>query len=404
MIVLSDTVRRSIGRSIYLAGGCRAFATGLTSILLALHVAEAGLGPADLGVLVGAGMGGITLGTAIVAWFGEGVGRGRIGVVATAVSATGLIGLGLVPTTPLLPLIAFLGMINGMGRDRGPLQTIDESVLADRTNGHERTSALARYTLVQDLAGASGALAAGAPAVFAAATALSVGSASRWTFVALGLLTLLPVIVYRTIHRESGTGRGRLAAPLSGESRRRVIRLSALFAIDSLGGGFLAASVVAFWFFERFALQAAVLGAVFFAARGLNAISYPIAARLARRFGLLNTMVFTHAPSSVLLLALPFVPSPGLAVTLFCLRELMVEMDVPTRQSYVAAVTRAGERTFAIGATGIVRTAGWALGSGLAGLSMARFGIGAPLVVGACLKLLYDTALYAGFRRVRSDE
>ena len=399
MIVLSHTVRR---RSIYLAGGCRAFASGLTSILVALYVAEAGLGPADLGVLVGVGMGGITLGTAIVAWFGEGVGRGRIGVVATAVSAAGLIGLGLAGTTPLLPLIAFLGMINGMGRDRGPLQTIDESVLADRTKGHERTSALARYTLVQDLAGAGGALAAGGPAVLAPVFGFSGSATSRATFVALGVLALLPIVVYRAIPSERSP-RASTRAPLSTESRRRVARLSALFAIDSLGGGFLAGSVVAFWFFERFALEAAVLGAVFFVARGLNAVSYPIAARLARRFGLLNTMVFTHAPSSVLLLALPFVPSPALAVALFCLRELMVEMDVPTRQSYVAAMTRAGERTFAIGATGIVRTAGWALGAWLAGLSMARFGVGAPLIVGACLKLVYDTALYIGFRRVRSD-
>lgn len=394
---------RPIGRSIYLAGATRAFATGLTSVVLALYVAELGRGPTHLGVVVGAGMVGITLGTAVVAWFGEVVGRRRAAVIATALSGAGLAGVALAGASPLLPLVAFLGMVNGMGRDRGPLQTIDESVLADATEGHGRTTSLARYTLVQDLAGAAGALIAGVPALLSSVAGLSNATALRSTFLGLGVVALVPVVLYRAIPLGPGTRHAPIRVPLSPASRRRVARLSALFAIDSLGGGFLAGSVVAFWFFERFALGAAALGVVFFAARGLNAVSYPIAARLARRFGLVNTMVFTHAPSSVLLLALPLIAWPALAIGVFCVRELLVEMDVPTRQSYVAAVTKYGERTLALGATGIVRTAGWALGAWLAGLSMARFGIGAPLVVGAGLKLMYDAALYVAFRRVRAD-
>jgi len=343
------------------------------------------------------------LGTATVAWFGEVVGRRRAAVIATALSGTGLVGLALAGASPLLPLVALVGMVNGMGRDRGPLQTIDQSVLADTTDGHGRTTALARYTLVQDVAGAGGALVAGAPALLSSVAGLSTTTALRLTFMGLGMIAMLPIIFYLAIPRGPASRHGPVRVPLSRESRQRLARLSALFAIDSLGGGFLAGSVVAFWFFERFALGAALLGVVFFAARGLNAVSYPIAARLARRFGLVNTMVFTHAPSSMLLLALPLIASPSLAIALFCARELLVEMDVPTRQSYVAAVTKYGERTLALGATGIVRTAGWALGAWLAGLSMARFGIGAPLVVGASLKLVYDMALYVAFRRLQPD-
>ncbi|OGU07154.1 MAG: hypothetical protein A2W29_07980 [Gemmatimonadetes bacterium RBG_16_66_8] len=143
---------------------------------------------------------------------------------------------------------------------------------------------------------------------------------------------------------------------------------------------------------------------MFFAARALNALSYPAAEFLARRIGLVRTMVFTHLPSSAVLLALPFVPTPGAAVAVFLVREALVQMDVPTRQSYVAALTSPGERTFALGVTGLVRNVGWAAGPAAAGASMRALGLGAPLVIGAVLKIVYDLALFGSHRTVRPPE
>jgi predicted MFS family arabinose efflux permease len=186
--------------------------------------------------------------------------------------------------------------------------------------------------------------------------------------------------------------------------RRRLGGLAGLTALDSVGGGFLAGSILSYWFFRRFGLAPETLGVLFFAARALNAASYLAAERFARRFGLVRTMVFTHLPSSGLLLALPLVGSAWAAVALFLAREALVQMDVPTRQSYIAAVVPAGARTFALGVMGVVRSAGWAVGAPLAGFAMGAVGIAAPLYGGAILKILYDVALFGAFRQVRPPE
>lgn len=187
---------------------------------------------------------------------------------------------------------------------------------------------------------------------------------------------------------------------MSGETRRRVAGLTGLFTLDSLGGGFLAGSILTYWFFRRFGLTGESLGPLFFAGRVLNALSYGWAAALSRRIGLVRTMVFTHLPSSLVLLGLPLAPTAALAAALFLARESLVQMDVPTRQAYVAAITRPGERTPALGLTALARNVGWAVGPALAGLATAAFGLPAPLVAGAGLKVVYDVALFASFRQI----
>jgi predicted MFS family arabinose efflux permease len=227
--------------------------------------------------------------------------------------------------------------------------------------------------------------------------------AHRWTFGGAALISTLPLVFYHGLDTGRGTSLGRWV-PLSGPARRRVAGLAGLFAVDSLGGGFLAGSILSYWFFRRFGMTGEVVGLVFFAARALNALSYVAAERLAARIGLVRTMVFTHLPSSVLLFALPAVGSAPLAVGLFLVREALVQMDVPTRQSYVAAVTAPGERMFAIGATALVRNVGWACGPPLAGLLIGGLGLGAPIVAGAGLKVIYDLALFGAYRHVRPAE
>jgi MFS family permease len=177
-----------------------------------------------------------------------------------------------------------------------------------------------------------------------------------------------------------------------------------LFSLDAFGGGFLTDALVAYWFFLRFGVAEASLGFLFFAVHLLNAASHLGAAWLARRIGLVNTMVFTHLPSSLFLIAAAFAPSVKWAVLLFLCREALVEMDVPTRQSYVAAVVLPNERTFASGITNLARNVFWAIGSSLAGFFMQNVAFSAPLVIGGGAKISYDLLLYRAFRKLRPAE
>jgi predicted MFS family arabinose efflux permease len=181
-------------------------------------------------------------------------------------------------------------------------------------------------------------------------------------------------------------------------------RISSLFAVDGVGGGLLVTTLLSYFFFERFGASAGAVALLFFAARLANVASHFGAAWLAARIGLVNTMVLTHIPSSLLLAAVAFVPAFPIAAALFLLRECLVEMDVPTRQSYVMGVVSPEERTAVSGVTNLVRLGAWAVGAGIAGLLMERVALATPLLLGAALKIVYDVLLYAAFRRERPPE
>jgi predicted MFS family arabinose efflux permease len=174
--------------------------------------------------------------------------------------------------------------------------------------------------------------------------------------------------------------------------------------MDSLGGGFLTSALVSYWFFRRFGLTEETLAVLFFAARAANAASHLAAAWLARRIGLLNTMVFTHIPSSLFLIAVPFAPSMGWAAALFLAREALVEMDVPTRQSYVLAVVQPGERAFASGVTTLTRNVAYAVAPVGVGAAMTELALASPLFLGAGVKIAYDLLLFFSFRRIKPPE
>jgi len=377
----------------------------LTGVLLGLYLAQLGLDAGALGLVVGAGLAGLAVGTTAIAFLGEHLGRRRMLLTSAVLSAGGLLTVALAERLGPLGWAAFFGMVNGMGRDRGPAQTLEQSLLADGVPDAGRTRVFTRYTLIQDLAGALGALAAALPTALEHLVTIPSLTATRATLIGAAALLSAQIPFYLSLPADRAARTARWwRIPLSSRAHRRVGRLAGLFALDSLGGGFLAGSLLTYWFFRRFGVMGDVLGPVFFVARLLNASSYLAAERLARRIGLVRTMVFTHLPSSALLCALPLLPTAASAIALFLLREALVQMDVPTRQSYVAAVTSPGERTFALGATGVVRNAGWAFGPALGGLSMSAFGLGAPLVIGAGLKMLYDLALFGSFRHVPAPE
>jgi predicted MFS family arabinose efflux permease len=192
--------------------------------------------------------------------------------------------------------------------------------------------------------------------------------------------------------------------PVDPRSKRVVRRLALLFGLDSIGGGFLNSALIAYWFFRQYGASETDLALLFFAARVLNAASHVAAAWLARRVGLLNTMVWTHLPSSLFLIAAPASPSAAIASALFLAREALVEMDVPTRQSYVMAVVKPTERTFASGVTNVTRNVAWAVGPSVAGAVMQHVALAGPLLIGGAMKIAYDLLLYRAFRHLRPPE
>jgi MFS family permease len=215
---------------------------------------------------------------------------------------------------------------------------------------------------------------------------------------------LLPVFAYLRLSPAVEAARSAGRAPLSSGTRLMLWRISSLFAIDSLGGGFLTSALLAFFLYERFGVGLETIAPLFFAARAANALSHLAAAWLARRIGLVNTMVFTHIPSSLLLVTVAYAPSFAVAAALFLLRESLVEMDVPTRQSYVMALVRPEERAVASGVTQLVRVAAWAVAPAFAGVLMEGVSPAMPLVVAAGLKITYDVVLWREFRHVRPPE
>ncbi len=389
-------------RPLYFAVFFRALATGMMGVLLGVHLAKLQVGAASSGLIIAAGLAGVA-GAAVLATFaGDRWGRKRILIGLALLSAGGGVLFALTRDPLLMAGAAFLGMVNGMGRDRGAALILEQAILPSTTSDAGRTRVFAVYNILQDVGHALGGLLAALPAVLERFGATSETGAFQAAIVVYAALMLLPVVAYAAL-----TGKGEVIAPkvvVTPESRRILWKICPLFALDSLGGGFLTSALLAYFFYERFGVEEGALGILFFFSRIANAVSHVGAAWLAKRIGLVNTMVFTHIPSSLLLMTVPFAPTFWVAAALFLLREGLVEMDVPTRQSYVMAVVRPEERTFASGVTHLVRVGAWAVAPSFAGLFMRGALQAAPLFVGAGLKIVYDILLYAAFRRIKPPE
>ena len=391
-------------RILYAAAFVRALAIGMTGVIAGLYLAQLGLSPAASGLVIGGGLAGAALATLVATLRADRIGRRRLLVALSLLGAAGGAVVALGSSATVIAVAAVISMLNGMGRDRGAALVIEQAILPATVSDAERTRAFAWYNVLQDAGHALGALLAGAPALLRAAFGLGELQSLRIGMLFAALLALAAVALYPRLSRAVEPADGARRPPISPETRRTLWRISSLFTLDSLGGGFLTAAMVSFFFFRRFGVDEAVLGPLFFAARLLNALSHLGAAWLARRIGLVNTMVFTHIPSSVLLASVAIAPNFVVAAVLFLLREGLVEMDVPTRQSYVMAVVRPEERTVAGGVTQMVRTASWAVGPPFAGLFMQGLSLASPLVIAAAMKIGYDVLLYAAFRKLKPPE
>jgi MFS family permease len=390
------------------AGFLRSFGVGLMGVVLGIYLFRHGLSSLAIGFVIAAGLAGSALATVIVSFAADRVGRKRSLVYLSLLSAVGGIALARSPSLPVLVIMAFVGMLNGTGTDRSAAFALDQAVLPGLVSDVKRTWTLAWYNVLLDGGGALGALCAGLPILLQHHLAFSVLSSYRVLFSGYSALCLLVAALYLllspAVEVANPSTPEALRARIAPESKRIIARLTALFSLDAFGGGFLTDALVAYWFFRRFGVAEHDLGLVFFGVHILNACSHVVAAWLARRIGLVKTMVFTHLPSSLFLMAVPFAPSFKWAVLLFLCREALVEMDVPTRQSYVAALVKPSERTFASGITNLARNLFWAIGSGVAGAMMQVLTFSAPLLVGGGAKVAYDLLLYRSFRLLKPPE
>lgn len=386
-----------------LAALCRSTGVGLSGVLVLLVLVRAGHDAGAATQVLASGLLGGAAGLLLVTRSVPRWGRRR---TLQALSLAQALGGGLLalvaPSLPLAWLAACLGMVNGMGRDRGAALALEQAVLPSTTPDSGRTRAFARYHVVLDGGHALGAALALLPG--ALEPWLGADVAGRATLALLLPLGLLSLACHRQLDEAAEAGEAPRPPPLAPASRRVLLRLCSLSALDSLGGGFLPNALLALWFSTQLGLGVGEVGLLFALGRAANALSYPLAAWLAARIGLVRTMVLTHLPSSALLLLLPLVPSAGWAVAVYLLRELLVEMDLPTRQSFAMAVVAPAERTRAAAATGLARALGWAAGALVAARLVPVMGLSSPLLVGAGLKIAYDLLLWRSMRHVQPPE
>jgi MFS family permease len=389
---------------LYTTAFVRALATGMIGVLMGVYLAQLEFDPARIGYVVGAGLFGCAAAALLVTLCGDRAGRRRSLIAVSLLSFLGGCAFALTGHPFAAGAAAFLGMVNGMGRDRGAALILDQVILPATVGDAGRTRAFAWYNVLQDIGHAVGGLLAGLPALLRGLGAPEVGS-YRASVGVYALLMLVCAGLYLRLSPLVEPARDHAQARRVSPATRRVLwRISPLFALDSLAGGFLTTALLSFFFYERFGVGVEVLGPLFFGARLLNAVSHLAAAWLARHIGLVNTMVFTHIPSSLLMITVAYAPSFPIAAVLFLLREGLVEMDVPTRQSYVMAVVQPGERTVASGVTHLVRVGAWAVAPAFAGWFMGGLSLMTPLVIGSAMKVVYDILLYVAFRGTRPPE
>jgi MFS family permease len=395
--LLSDSNR------ILLARGLRAFGDGFVALLIPIYLDELGYAPLAIGVIVTATL----LGTALLTlWVGIAANRYSLRwlLLAAAVLMTAT-GAGFATTTAFWPLlvIAFIGTMNPTSGDASVFLPLEQAALAQLAEPRRRTALFARYSLIGSLAGALGALAAAAPDLAAAGHMPSRLAVIQLMFVGYAALGLVALFLYRPLSPEIEVKEAATRAPL-GPSKRLVYGLAALFGMDSFGTGFLVQSLLALWLFQRFQISVSAAAAILFWSGICSAVSYLIAVPIAARIGLINTMVFTHLPSNILLVLVPFAPDLTTAVALLLARSALSQMDVPTRSSYVMAVVAPEERPAAASITSVPKTFAWAAGSLISGYLLTLSPFGWPLLIGGVVKAAYDILLLINFRAVRPPE
>ncbi len=394
----SPNVRRLLA-----AKGLRAFGDGYVSLLLPLYLLELGYSPLEVGIVATATL----LGSGLLA-LGVGLHAYRFHFRTLLLAATALMGatgIGFAFVTDFWPLlvIAFVGTLNPSSGDVSVFLPLEHAMLARVVGDRDRTAVFARYSLVGSLLAAVGSLAAGLPDLLSREWGITARAAMQAMFLLYAATAVATAAVYRGLPAEPSAGARKPPAPLT-ESKARVYTLAALFSVDAFAGGLIVQSMVALWLYQRHGLSPAAAGTIFFWTGLLSAASFLIAVRIAERIGLVNTMVFTHIPSSICLVLVPFADSLAVVIALLMVRALLSQMDVPTRSSYVMAIVRPEERPAAASITSVPRSLASAASPFIAGWMLGVSPFGWSLVAAGAIKIAYDLALLAMFSKVKPPE
>ncbi len=393
---------------IILARGIRTFAQSFVAVLLALYLAALGFSLVQVGVFLSVGVAGVAFFAFLVGLVAGRVGRRPLLVFFSMTSALAGLGLVFVDHYLILIVFSFLGSLasGGGGGGESPAQPLELASLPDTAPDDKRTDLFAIYNIVARAGGAFGALAAGLPAIYQGTFELSTLDAYRVMFVAFAALQIIGALLYSLLSPgiEGTSIERRWSNPLKLPSRRLIFTLTGLFSVDTFTTSMVTQTLIAYWFSTKFGLQLGSLALVFFVSQVLTAISLWLAARIANRIGLLNTMVFTHIPSSIFLLAAAFAPTAWLAVLFWQMRAFLAQMDNPTRDSYTMAIVGPEERVAMASIHMVGRSALGAAGPSVTTAMWSLLSASAPLVGSALLKIGYDLSLYAMFRNVRPPE
>jgi len=391
------------GWLLFATSGVRSFAYGFLSVILGLYLDAAGVSATAIGWIFTAALAGGALMTIIITSLADSLGRKALLIIGALLMALAGCVFALSNDPLWLSIAAIFGTISPSGKEVGPFLALEQAILPQTAEDRHRTAIFSAYNLVGSFAGAIGALAVSLPGLISTA-AISGYRFLIWGYVALAMLLAVLFALLSTNVEAARKSESRARKVGLQKSRGTVVKLAGLFALDALAGGFVVQSIVAYWFYLRYQLDLKVLGGIFFGTNMLAALSFLAAPAIARRIGLLNTMVFTHLPSNFLLLLVPLMPNVELAVAVLLLRHLLSQMDVPTRQSYTMAVVDPGERAAAAGVLSVARNGGAAIAPLFTGAILAAPALGLPFLLAGGLKVVYDLLIYTLFRDVKPPE
>ncbi len=390
-------------RRILAVQAVRAFLYGFGTVILGTSLAASGLSDTQVGLVFTAMLAGMALAAIVVGMIGDRVGRRRLYTVLVLGMGAAGIAFALTTSVAVLAAVALTGTMSTDANESGPITTLEQAMIG-QAPPHLRVRVFGRYNAIAYLAGAAGALAAGGPAAFRHVLP-SLPPDQRWLLVfPVGALACAWLAAGLTQNVEVAAAAGAAAPRPLQRSRKRVFTLASLFAVDAFAGGFVVVTFIVFWFERRFAAGAELMSLVIFAAGLLQAGSSIVAARLGSRFGLLNTMVFSHLPSNVLLMLVPLSPWLWLGIVVLLARFALSQMDVPTRQAYIAAMVDPEERTAAAAVTNTARYVARPAGPLIGTVLMQNVALGAPWVIAGGLKIVYDLTLWRVFRHLRLPE
>jgi MFS family permease len=396
------------GRLLFLTRAVRLFAYGFLSIILVLYLTSVGLGDVQVGLLLALTLVGDTIISLFITTRADRVGRKRMLIVGAVLMLFAGTVFALTDNFAFLLIAAIIGVISPSGNEVGPFLSIEQSSLAHIVPSKDRVSIFAWYNLLGSFATASGALAGGWLVQALQNGGTTALDSYRSIIIGYALFGVVLVVLFLGLTRKVEV---KVTEPDGikrqfglHRSKRTVMKLSALFSLDAFGGGFIVQSILAYWFFVRFGTDAGTLGTIFFAANILAGFSALAAVRIAKRIGLIRTMVYTHVPSNILLILIPLMPDLTAAMALLLLRFSISQMDVPTRQSYVISVVSEDERSAASGITGVARTIGSAMALLLVGFLLSDNAlISFPFFIAGGVKLVYDVLLYYNFKKQEPD-